>query len=103
MEVIRELIERNYINYQNYFLDGTKIEANANRYWFVWKKNQERNGAKLEKEIRTMQKALAQKANGFRRNNEAFKNEKRASSVLCSVCPNRSYGKRAERAKRNFS
>ena len=24
---------------QNYFLDGTKIEANANKYTFVWKKS----------------------------------------------------------------
>ncbi len=23
---------------ENYFLDGTKIEANANKYTFVWKK-----------------------------------------------------------------
>lgn len=26
------------IKYKNIFIDGTKIEANANKYTFVWKK-----------------------------------------------------------------
>lgn len=33
-EVIKLLIEKKYIKLQNYFLDGTKIEANANKYTF---------------------------------------------------------------------
>ena len=37
-EVVRLLIEKKYIKLQNYFLDGTKIEANANKYTFVWNK-----------------------------------------------------------------
>ena len=36
--MIPKLIEENYITMENYFLDGTKIEANANKYSFVWKK-----------------------------------------------------------------
>ena len=32
------LFELGEIQYENLFLDGTKIEANANRYTFVWKK-----------------------------------------------------------------
>ncbi len=31
-EVLEYLIERGYVKVENYFLDGTKIEANANRY-----------------------------------------------------------------------
>lgn len=31
-EVIKLLLEKKYIKLQNYFLNGTKIEANANRY-----------------------------------------------------------------------
>ena len=33
------------------FIDGTKIEANANRYSFVWKKSTEKNLAKLKVQI----------------------------------------------------
>ena len=38
-EVVKLLIEKNYIKLQNYFLDGTKIEANANKYSFVWNRS----------------------------------------------------------------
>ncbi|MDE6761033.1 MAG: hypothetical protein K2J90_10200 [Lachnospiraceae bacterium] len=31
-EVIKLFLEKKYIKLQNYFLNGTKIEANANRY-----------------------------------------------------------------------
>ena len=37
--MIRKLIADNYITMENYFLDGTKIEADANKYSFVWKKS----------------------------------------------------------------
>lgn len=34
-EVVNLLIEEKYIKFENYFLDGTKIEANANKYSYV--------------------------------------------------------------------
>ncbi len=34
-QMIQLLIEQNYITMENYFLDGTKIEADANKYFFV--------------------------------------------------------------------
>ena len=44
------LLELGEISGENIFIDGTKIEANANRYTFVWKKavtkNQEKQGLK---------------------------------------------------------
>ena len=39
--IIEELIDLDYISLEKYFVDGTKIEANANRYSFVWKKSTE--------------------------------------------------------------
>jgi transposase len=36
---------------ENYFLDGTKIEANANKYSFVWKKATAKFEAKLKEKI----------------------------------------------------
>ena len=36
---------------ENYFLDGTKIEADTNKYSFVWKKSTEKFEANLRGEI----------------------------------------------------
>ena len=41
-ELIKKLSERNEIQFKNLFVDGTNIEANANRYTFVWKKATEK-------------------------------------------------------------
>lgn len=49
--VLELLIEEGYVQLENYFLDGTKIEANANRYSYVWKKNVERNKTQLQTKI----------------------------------------------------
>src|SRR5699024_5643363 len=46
-----KLMEENYISFENYFLDGTKIEADANRYTFVWKKSTLNYEEKLKKKI----------------------------------------------------
>lgn len=35
------------VRFENFFVDGTKIEANANRYTFVWKKVVNKNEAKM--------------------------------------------------------
>ncbi|MCB8818463.1 transposase [Desulfosporosinus sp. SRJS8] len=37
-EVVALLVRENYIKSENYLLDGTKIEANANKYSWVWGK-----------------------------------------------------------------
>lgn len=37
---------------QNYFLDGTKIEANANKYTFVWNKAVGNYDRKLDEKIK---------------------------------------------------
>ena len=36
------LLDKNYIQGKDYFLDGTMLEANANKYSYVWKKNTQR-------------------------------------------------------------
>lgn len=52
-EVVRLLIEKKYIRMENYFLDGTKIEANANKYTFVWNKAVKGYDRKLDEKVRT--------------------------------------------------
>ena len=41
-EVVELLLMSGYIKQENYFVDGTKIEANANKYSAVWSKNVKR-------------------------------------------------------------
>jgi transposase/ribosomal protein S15P/S13E len=53
-EVLEYLIARGYVKVENYFIDGTKIEANANRYSFVWRKSTENYKKKLEEKVREM-------------------------------------------------
>jgi len=50
-EVVHLLIKEKYINYENYFLDGTKIEANSNKYKWVWGKNVHRYMDKLREKV----------------------------------------------------
>lgn len=38
-QLVQKLSEIGEINYEHLFVDGTKIEANANKYSFVWKKS----------------------------------------------------------------
>lgn len=51
-EVVKLLIDKKYIKLQNYFLDGTKIEANANKYSFVWNKSVQNYDRKLDEKIK---------------------------------------------------
>jgi len=44
---IQLLHERGEIEFENLFVDGTKIEANANKYTFVWKKTINKNETKM--------------------------------------------------------
>ena len=47
-QLIAKLGEMNEIRYENLFIDGTKIEANANKYTFVWKKATDKFESKLQ-------------------------------------------------------
>ena len=48
------LIEQEYIKLEDYFVDGTKLEANANRYTFVWAKNTERYQRQLREKVKAL-------------------------------------------------
>ena len=52
--IIEELIDLDYISLEKYFVDGTKIEANANRYSFVWKKSTEKYKAGLQEKVKAL-------------------------------------------------
>lgn len=50
-QLISKLTELGELSHQNIFVDGTKIEANANRYTFVWAKAVQKNLNKLNEHI----------------------------------------------------
>ncbi len=52
--VLELLIAEGYIKLENYFLDGTKIEANANKYSWVWGKNTQRYKKQLQEKVKEL-------------------------------------------------
>lgn len=52
--VVQILEDMKLITLDSYFLDGTKIEANANKYTFVWKKATKRYKTQLEKKVKAL-------------------------------------------------
>lgn len=58
-QLIEVLFELGEVKFENIFVDGTKIEANANKYTFVWKKAVEKILEKLEIKIEKKKKELA--------------------------------------------
>jgi transposase len=53
-EVVRLLQEMNYVSLDVQYIDGTKIEAAANKYTFVWRGSVEKNKVKLEEKIKSV-------------------------------------------------
>jgi transposase len=56
--VLELLAAENYVNLDHYFVDGTKIEANANRYTFVWGKAIGKHKARLQEKVQTLFAAI---------------------------------------------
>lgn len=50
-QLVELLKDRQEISFENLFVDGTKIEANANKYSFVWRKSIEKSAVKLEAKL----------------------------------------------------
>jgi len=49
--IVDLLREEGLVKLEDYFLDGTKIEANANKYTFVWRKSTEKYDKKLDEKF----------------------------------------------------
>lgn len=50
-QFVMKLGELGEIDYKNIFINGTKIEANSNKYSFVWKKSVDKFERKLKKKM----------------------------------------------------
>ena len=57
-ELLVILEAKGYINSEEYFVDGTKIEANANKYTFVWKKSVEKQRERLQNKVHELMKEI---------------------------------------------
>jgi len=51
VEVLDFLLQAGYIKFEDYFVDGTKIEASAGKYTHVWKKNTKRYKKQLKSRV----------------------------------------------------
>ena len=60
-QFVEKLYQMGEIKFKNLFVDGTKIEAYANKYTFVWKKTVEKNLVKLNKKIEAILLVLAER------------------------------------------
>ena len=59
-QFVAMLVEWGFVSLATVFIDGTKIEANANRYSFVWKKSTEKKLTTLRAQIRKELPGLVQ-------------------------------------------
>ena len=50
-DVVMLLAKLGHVTLDTYFLDGTKIEANANKYSFTWRKSTEKHRGKLRAKV----------------------------------------------------
>lgn len=57
-ELLDLLNEKEYISFSDYFVDGTKIEADAGRYTHVWRKNIERYKANVQERVKVLFKEI---------------------------------------------
>lgn len=68
-QVVRMLVDAKFVSLEVQYIDGTKIEANANKYTFVWKKSTKKNQEKLDFKIKNIlneaEKALDSELNDF--------------------------------------
>ena len=53
-ELLNFLYEKGSVNFEDYFIDGTKLEADAGRYTHVWGKNTKRFKAAVQERIRKL-------------------------------------------------
>jgi len=59
-QLVQKLSARGELSLNQVFVDGTKFEANANRYSFVWKKSVEKHRARLQEKLKELWKQLGE-------------------------------------------
>ena len=65
MDINTYIFAREHVDLQHTYIDGTKIEANANRYTWVWKKSCTKNRQKVFDKISVLIDAMNQDTLGY--------------------------------------
>ena len=52
--VLELLVEEGYVKLENYFVDGSKVEANANRHKVVWAKSRAKYQERLREKVKEL-------------------------------------------------
>lgn len=58
--VLAILVEGGYVKLEDYYLDGTKVEANASKYSFVWAKNTKRYKEQVQAKVAELLETIEQ-------------------------------------------
>ena len=58
VQFVHQLSLLDSVDFTEWYIDGTKMEANANRYTFVWRKRVEKGIAKLKEKRRQIQEQM---------------------------------------------
>jgi len=56
--VLELLVEEGYVKLENYFVDGSKVEANANRHKVVWAKSRAKYQQRLREKVKELLKEI---------------------------------------------
>lgn len=65
LDVNTYLFQKDHVDLEHTYIDGTKIEANANRYTWVWKKSCTKNRGKVFEKISMLIDAINQEVFGY--------------------------------------
>lgn len=82
-QFVKRLAELEETEYEEVFIDGTKIESMANRYTFVWKTGVEKNLAKLKESKGSFQRVWWKRQSYPK---EAARVSGQAASSKCRIC-----------------
>lgn len=82
LDVNTYIFERDQVDLEHTYIDGTKIEANANRYTWVWKKSCTKNREKVFNKISLLIDAMNHEVLGYL----GVKLEKREAYAVDYVC-----------------
>ncbi len=61
--VLGLLIDRGEVKFEDYFVDGTKIESRANRYTFTWKRGVQSHQRKMEEKFDGLMRQILEEGN----------------------------------------
>ena len=63
--VVEYLVEQGYVKLEEYFVDGTKIEADGNKHKVVWAKRKERYEKRVKDQILRIDSTMAEVKFGY--------------------------------------